>query len=89
MLRRSRRRAHLGGRSGDEKTQAIFARRQFEHGDCLSQRTLRLRHTMQLRNFDDDELLADTAEVAFFSEFESEAPAGTVTAATCDMLQSG
>lgn len=43
--------AHLGGRSSDGETQAIFARRQLEHGDCLSHRTLRVRHTMQLRLF--------------------------------------
>lgn len=95
LVRRSRRRAHFGGRSVDGKVQAIFARRQLEHGDCLSQRTLRLRQTMQLRDFDtgaDDGVLTD--ELAFFSEFEVEglAPAfsGGVAAdaITADILQS-
>ena len=103
LVRRSRRRAHLGGRSVDGKTQATFARLQLEHGDCLSQRTLRLRHTTQLRNFEasagaDDGVLADAGEVAFFSEPRAEAPALTfpgevatdpVIASTCDMLQTG
>jgi hypothetical protein len=82
---RSRRRAHLGGRSVDGKTQAIFARRQLEHGDCLSQRTLRLRHTTQLRNFG----AGAGADDGFLSEPEAEAATDAVTAATCDMLQSG
>ena len=76
LVRRSRRRAHLGGRSVDGKIQATFARLQLEHGDCLSQRTLRWRHITQLRNFDvsagvDDEVLelADSGEVAFFGCF--------------------
>ena len=52
LVRRLSRRAHLGGRSSVEATiQAMFARRQLEHGDCLSQRTLRERHTTQLRKF--------------------------------------
>lgn len=85
----------------DWETQAIFARRHLEHGDCLSQRTLRVRHAMQLRNFGAgacaDEVLADAAEVAFFSEPKAEAPAlalsgevatDPVIASTCDMLQS-
>ena len=76
----------------DGKTQVIFARRQFEHGDCLSQRTLRLRHTIQLRNFGahavvDDGVLVDTGEVAFFSELAPEAVTGAVAAVVCDMLQ--
>lgn len=79
LVRRSRRRAHRGGRLVDGVTQAIFALRQLEHGDCLSQRTLRLRHTTQLRNFDDgagadNRVPADAGEVAFFSELEAEAP---------------
>jgi hypothetical protein len=96
-------RAHLGGRLVDGKTQAMFAWRQLEHGDCLSQRTLRLRHTTQLRNFSagagaDDRVLADADEVAFFSELKAEAPPSalpggvatdTVAAGTCDMLQWG
>ncbi len=83
----------------DGKTQATFARLQLEHGDCLSQRTLRLRHMTQLRNLEasagaDDGVLA---EVAFFSEpkaeaaalaFPGEVPTDPVTASTCDMLQS-
>ena len=48
LLRRS---AHRGGRSVGGKTQAIFALRQLEHGDCLSHLTLRDRHVLQLRNF--------------------------------------
>ena len=46
---RSSRRAHRGGLSREGKTQAMPARRQFEHGDVLSQRTLRERHVTQLR----------------------------------------
>lgn len=70
--------------------QAMSARRQFEHGDSLSQRTLRLRHTTQLRSFDAgaDEVLADASEVAFLSELEAEATIAAVTADTCDMLSS-
>ena len=49
---RSSRRAHLGGRLLEGKTQSMLARRQLEHGDNLSQRTLRLRQTTQLRSFD-------------------------------------
>ena len=102
LVRRSRRRAHLGGRSVDGKTQAKFARRHLEHGDCLSQRTLRVRHRRQLRNLGasagaGDGLLADAGEVAFFSEPKAEAPAiapsgevatDPVTASTCDILHS-
>lgn len=46
-----RRRAQRGGRSADGRTQAMSARRQLAHGDCLSQRTLRWRQTTQLRGF--------------------------------------
>jgi hypothetical protein len=69
--------------------QAIFARRQLEHGDSLSQRTFRVRHTTQLRSFGADELLRpDAGDVAFFSETE-EAPAlEIVTGGTCDMVES-
>ena len=102
LVRRTRRRAHLGGWSVDGKIQAIFAERHLEHGDCLSQRTLRVRHRRQLRNFGasagaDDVILADAGEVAFFSEPKAEAPAialsgedvtDPVTASTCDILQS-
>ena len=100
LVRRSRRRAHLGGRSVDGKTQATFARLQLEHGDCLSQRTLRLRHMTQLRNFDAsagvDGVLADASELALFSEPKAKAPAfafadeaaDPVTANICDILQS-
>jgi len=68
----------------------MFARRQVEHGDCLSQRTLRLRHTTQLRSFGADAagVVADAGEVAFFSEPGLDAAMATVTAGTCDMLQS-
>lgn len=107
LVRRSRRRAHLGGRSVDGKIQATFARLQLEHGDCLSQRTLRWRHMTQLRNFDASAgvdggvlELADSGEVAFFSEPKAKAPALTLalagelandptTASPCDILQSG
>jgi len=86
----ARRRAHFGGQSVDGTIQAMFARRQLEHGNCLSQRTLRLRHTTQLRSFDAgvDEVLADASEVAVFSELEAEAAIATVTADTGDMLRS-
>lgn len=49
-VRRSRRRAHLGGRSSEGTTQAILARRQLEHGEALSQRTFRRRQMRQLRS---------------------------------------
>jgi hypothetical protein len=45
----SKLRAHLGGPSVEGTTHAIPARRQFEQGDLLSQRTLRERQVMQLR----------------------------------------
>ena len=86
LVTRSSRRAHLGGRLFDGKTQAMLARRQVEHGDCLSQRTFRLRQTMQLRNFGarggpEDRVVADVDELAFFSEVEADVPtlAGMVT----------
>lgn len=47
----------------------MLALRQFEHGDSLSQRTLRLRHTTQLRS------LAVEAFLAFFSGAEAESDA--------------
>lgn len=85
----------------DGNTQATFARLQLEHGDCLSQRTLRLRHMTQLRNFDasagvDDGVLADASELALFSEPKAKAPALAFTgeaadpgtANICDILQS-
>lgn len=75
---RSRRRAHLGGRSAEGTTQAMLARRQLEHGDCLSQRTLRLRHTTQLRGFlaETEAVAAETGVLASFSDAETEAPPG-------------
>ena len=82
LVYRSRRRAHLGGRSVDGRTHAIFARRQFEHGDFLSQRTLRLRHTTQLRNF------AVDRELALFSEPKAEA-ADAVAPDPCILLLIG
>lgn len=93
LVRRLRSRAHLGGRSVEGKTQAIFAWRHLEQGDCLSQRTLRVRHTMQLRNFGagvgaNDGILADADEFAFFSEPKAEGPA-LALALSGDMLQSG
>lgn len=80
----------------------MFARRQLEQGDSLSQRTFRVRHTAQLRSFvagadaGVDKLLpADAGDVAFFSDAEAEAPtlAGgvaskNVTDGTCDMMES-
>ena len=83
-------------------TQAIFAWRHVEHGDCLSQRTLRERHTRQLRNLGaragaDTGILSEAGDLAFFSEFKAEAPAlalfgenasDPVTASPCDMLYS-
>ena len=50
---------------------------------------------MQLRNLnacadaDNAGGLADVGEVVFFSELEAEAATDAVTAAACDMLQSG
>lgn len=49
----SRFRAHLGGPSADGTIHAIPARRQFEQGDLLSQRTLRDRQVTQLRGLVD------------------------------------
>lgn len=87
LARRSRRRAHLGGRSVDGYTQGMLALRQFEQGDDLSHRTLRRRQTTQLRGFCGAETGAargdgmaacaddDAAEVgvlACFSEAEAE-----------------
>lgn len=58
----------------DGMTQAMFARRQLEHGDSLSQRTFRVRHTTQLRSFcagagagADIGLPAEAGEVVLFS----------------------
>lgn len=73
--------------------QAIFPRRQFEHGDSLSQRTFRARHTAQLRRFgpgvragvgagagaDGSLLTGAGVVVAFCSEGEM------VTGGSCDM----
>lgn len=59
LVRWSRRRAHLGGRSLDGTTHSMLARRQLEHGDSLSQRTLRLRHTTQLRGLRGRDASAD------------------------------
>ena len=78
----------------------IFARRQLEQGDNLSQRTFRVRHTTQLRSFGegagggtDKLLLADARDVAVFSEGEAEAPilgrgivGECVTRGACDMM---
>jgi hypothetical protein len=91
VLVRSRRRAHRGGRSAEGKTHAIFARRQLEHGDNLSQRTFRLRQVTQLRSFgvgagaDMDDCFA------LFSGAKAEPSAPTLPGAenvTCDMLGS-
>lgn len=90
-LKRSSRRAHLGGRSAGGKMQAIFARRQFEHGDCLSHRTLRFRHTTQLRNLGGaaevewDPL--DAVGVTFSVGAEVYVTAGGISADVCGMLQ--
>lgn len=56
--------------------QVMPALRQFEHGERLSQRTLRLRHTTQLRDFNgpaefNTPVLAEASEV---SEFTAVAP---------------
>lgn len=61
----------------------MFARRQLEQGDCLSQRTFRLRHTTQLRGFVvrpvPDVNAGDPpftpGDLALFSAVEAEAPA--------------
>lgn len=92
---RSKRRAHLGGRSVGGKIQAMFARRQFEHGDCLSHRTLRARHTTQERNFGAEVLvgavdgfIGDASDIASFSGLEARSCPESLTAASCDMSQS-
>jgi hypothetical protein len=63
----------------------MLARRQFEHGDCLSQRTLRLRQTMQLRAFSVGLSLAsmiklgsDSRVAASFSDVKSDACLGSL-----------
>lgn len=79
--RRSSRRAHLGGLSLDGNTQAIFARRQLEHGEVLSQRTLRRRQMTQLRNFGaagGELVVVVVVGVACFSEGEAEPTAAPV-----------
>jgi hypothetical protein len=93
---RSRRRAHLGGRSFDGTTQAILARRQLEQGDSLSHRTFRLLQVTQLRSLGVGAVAgADEGELAFFSDTAAEAavlalPGGIdpeiVTGGTADML---
>ena len=61
--------------------QAIFARRQFEHGDCLSQRTLRARHTWQLRPFDAALGGSESSGgFAVFSEADAEVSVGMMDA---------
>ncbi len=71
----------------------MFARQQLEHGDCLSQRTLRLLHIWQLRSFGadagvgpDDVVLGNPREIAIFSESGAEAAIDAVTSGTCDIL---
>jgi len=90
LVRRSRRRVHRGGRLFEGKTQGIFARLQFEHGDCLSQRTLRLRHIMQLRGFGVKvsamEALPSEAELAPFSRSGADPEADIVDAGASDMV---
>ena len=80
----------------------MFAWRHVEQGDCLSQRTLRERHTRQLRNFGaragaDTGIISEAGDLAFFSEFKAEAPAlalfgenapDSATASPCDMMHS-
>ena len=53
----------------DGTTQGILALRQLEQGESLSHRTLRLRHTTQLRSF------AVGADLALFSGAEAESGA--------------
>jgi hypothetical protein len=71
--------------------QAIFARRQLEHGDNLSQRTFRLRQVTQLRNFG----VGTGADIddcfALFSGAKAEPSTPALPGAengTCDMLGS-
>lgn len=84
---RFRDRAHLGGRSAGGNTQAILARRQFEHGTCLSQRTLRLRQTTQLRSLGFS-LLPEVSKFARFSASEAEGAVGSAPDGPCDMQAS-
>lgn len=71
----------MGGASLEGKMQAIFARRQLEHGDNLSQRTFLHRQTTQLRNFgagsEVDARGDELRDVAFFSDAELN---------TCDII---
>ena len=71
----------------------MFARRQLEHGDRLSQRTLRVRHTAQLRDCDvvglvDDDLISGAGEFAFFSEADADSAIDALTTGICSIRQS-
>lgn len=52
----------------------MFARWQFEHGDVLSHRTLRVRHITQLRSFGRGASVVSVSvdDFAFFSEGKAE-----------------
>jgi hypothetical protein len=72
----------------------MFARRQFEHGARLSQRTLRLRHTTQLRGFGVASLRPEASNLALFSASEADANAPGVSSTPvlgipCDILAGG
>lgn len=75
--------------------QAILARRQLEHGASLSHRTLRLRHTVQLRSLADVEvLLAAKCDFALFSGPKAEVPirvddATDTSPGGCDICEVG
>jgi hypothetical protein len=66
----------------------MFARRQLEHGDRLSQRTLRVRQTTQLRDckavgLADDDPLSETGELALFSGADAEPSIETLSTVIC------
>jgi hypothetical protein len=66
----------------------MLARRQLLHGDLLSQRTLRVRHTRQLRDcavvgLAGDDPFSEAGEFAFFSEADADSAMALFTAAVC------
>ncbi len=68
----------------------MFARRQFEQGDCLSHLTLRARHTMQLRNFGADVCAVDVVPalagaIACLSDVEARVSATRLSLVACDI----
>lgn len=61
----------------------MFARRQLEHGESLSQRTLRERQTTQLRGL----VAAVCGAIASLALFSGPGTDESAAGVTCDMLQ--